>query len=322
MSTPDASAELPADRPRHPIRVVARRTGLTPATLRAWERRYGVVEPRRSGGGQRLYSDRDVERLTRLHLLSEAGRPIGLVAGLSDGEAEALLQEDRTRGRAAPQTQATQEAAPGTATPSLVDAAYDRVSALDGDGLEVALRRAAVTLGAHSFLEEVVGPLLHRVGAAWAQGDMGTAEEHLCTSVTERVLAWLSDPSSADPDSPRIVIATLPGERHGLGARLVAASAGLEGWHVTHLGVDLPARDIAGAVRTVGAVAVALSLVNADALPGAKRALAELDRELPEGTAILLGGSAAPLLEAAMLPRGAEVVTGLAALRRALARLA
>ena len=83
--------------PRHPIRVVAQRTGLSPATLRAWERRYQVVEPGRSAGGQRLYSDRDVERLRRLHQLTEAGRPISLVASLPDEALEELQAEDRGR---------------------------------------------------------------------------------------------------------------------------------------------------------------------------------------------------------------------------------
>ncbi len=321
MSLSESPAGFPATEPRHPIRVVARRTGLTTATLRAWERRYGVVEPHRSESGQRLYTDRDVERLTRLHLLSEAGRPIRLVAGLADDEAEALLQEDEARRRRMTTDPAGQGSVTGPAASRLVDAAYGHVAALDCDGLETSLRRAAVTLGAYAFLEEVVGPLLHRVGVAWTQEELGAAEEHLCTTVTERVLAWLSEPSPADPGSPRIVVATLSGERHGLGARLVAAAAGLEGWHVTHLGVDLPARDIAGAARTLGAAAVAVSLVNTDTLPSVGEALAELHQSLPEGTAILLGGGAASRLDAGALPLSAEIVTGLAELRRALGRL-
>ncbi|MCK7577386.1 MAG: hypothetical protein MZV65_17205 [Chromatiales bacterium] len=54
-----------------------------------------------------------------------------------------------------------------------MEQAFSRVATLDGDGLDAALRRAAVTLGAHAFLEDVVGPLLHRVGVAWARGGAG-----------------------------------------------------------------------------------------------------------------------------------------------------
>ncbi len=321
MNTLDAVTEHPSLEPRHPIRVVAHRTGLTPATLRAWERRYGVVEPHRSEGGQRLYSDRDVERLIRLHLLSEAGRAISLVAGLSDEEAEALLEEDQARRRSTPDARDGLGSGAASAAAALVEMAYRRVAALDAEGLEASLRRAAVNLGAHAFLELVVGPLLHQVGSGWRQEELGTAEEHLCTAVTERILAWLTEPTSAEPGSPRIVVATLSGERHGLGAKLAAAVAGLEGWHVTQLGVDLPARDIAGAARTLGAAAVAISVGNPDTLPGVAKALGELLQGLPDGTAILLGGAAAAHLDPDALPQSAQVVMNLSDLRGALARL-
>lgn len=81
--------------PRHPIRVAAQRTRLTPATIRAWERRYDAVAPTRSAGSQRLYSDLDVERLRTLQELTGAGRSISMVAGLSDEAAADLLSEDR-----------------------------------------------------------------------------------------------------------------------------------------------------------------------------------------------------------------------------------
>lgn len=320
----DTSTDSPtlASEPRHPIRVVAQRTGLTPATLRAWERRYQVVEPHRSEGGQRLYSDQDVERLVRLRLLSEAGRPISLVAALDDDEALALLQEDRESRAPGTVFQGATEAVAGRTASRMVDTAFQRTLAMDAEGLEAALRRSAVTLGAHPFLQDVVTPLLHRVGTAWARDELGPAEEHLCTGVVERVLAWLAEPASSEPGAPRMVVATLPGERHGLGARLVAAAAGLEGWHVTDLGIDLPPRDIAHAARTLGASVVALSLVNADGLREVPRALRELAESLPDDVVLLLGGAMAARLAEDDLPEGAQVVRGLTGLRDALLRLA
>src|SRR4051812_38490232 len=79
--------------PRHPMAVVVDRTGLTPDLLRAWERRYGAVAPSRGPGGQRLYSDDDIERLRLLHVASRAGRSIGQIATLSN-EALAELSRD------------------------------------------------------------------------------------------------------------------------------------------------------------------------------------------------------------------------------------
>ena len=76
---------------RHPIRVVSRRTGLSPALLRAWEKRYRVVTPSRSEGGQRLYSDEDVHRLALLQWVVEEGRNISQVSSLSLERLEALV---------------------------------------------------------------------------------------------------------------------------------------------------------------------------------------------------------------------------------------
>jgi methylmalonyl-CoA mutase cobalamin-binding subunit len=132
------------------------------------------------------------------------------------------------------------------------------------------------------------------------------------------VLAWLHEPVAAGAEGPRLVVATLPGERHGLGAMLVASAAALEGWQVTQLGVDLPADEIARAARDVGARAVALSMVSVEAAEAGRAGLAALRAALPEGVAVLVGGRGAPR---SGLPAGTEPLEGLVGLRAALGRL-
>src|SRR5215212_406517 len=80
--------------PRHPIGVVARRTGLKQDLIRAWERRYGAVEPGRTDTRRRFYSDADIERLLLLRRVVNTGRAIGQVAGLSNEELQALIDEE------------------------------------------------------------------------------------------------------------------------------------------------------------------------------------------------------------------------------------
>ena len=80
--------------PRYPIGEVARRTGLSPHVLRAWERRYGVVSPSRRTGGGRLYSSADILRLRLLRRLTGAGHPIGEIASLPSDTLLALLPGD------------------------------------------------------------------------------------------------------------------------------------------------------------------------------------------------------------------------------------
>jgi DNA-binding transcriptional MerR regulator/methylmalonyl-CoA mutase cobalamin-binding subunit len=285
--------------PRHPIRVVARRTGLTAATIRAWERRYGAVEPSRSDGGQRLYTDRDLVRLDTLRRLTEAGRSISAVAALSPDEASALLAEDEAAAVTSERALAA-EASPDDWT----GLAYARIRGLDDAGLDRTLRRALAVLGAHRFLNGVAAPLLRRVGAGWHAGDISPAQEHLGSAVVDRILAEIAGHSSANEGSKRLVVATLRGELHALGARLVAAVAALEGWRVSYLGADLPAAEIATAAAALGADIVAVSMVARDSLEAQAQELATLRAELDPEVELLIGGNASSALDPAMLGTG------------------
>ena len=296
--------------PRHPIRVVARRTGLTPATIRAWERRYGAVAPSRSGGGQRLYTDRDLARLDMLRRLTDMGRSISAVAALSPADAAALLEEDRAVAVASERALTT-----GDAPDSWTDQAYARLRALDDTGLDAVLRRALATLGAHRFLRGVAAPLLRRVGTGWMAGEVTTAQEHLGSAVIERVLAEVADQSVTNEGGPRLVVGTLPGERHALGARLVAAVAALEGWRVSYLGVDLPPEEIGAATAALRAKAVAISMVADESLAASERALVTLRQQLDSGVELLVGGRASSELDPRRLPQGVVLLRELEDLR-------
>lgn len=303
-----------ASSPRHPIRVVALRTGLTPATIRAWERRYHAVEPARSEGGQRLYSDRDIERLNTLRELTDMGRSIGSVAALPPDAAHELLAEDR---EAAPVEDST--ILPGQE--AWVEDAYRFMVDMDGEALERTLWRAFRSLGSRAFLEGVAAPLLERIGSSWAVGRITPAQEHLASGVIERVLMWINDPTLSAADGPRLVIATLPGERHALGARLASAAAAIDGWRPTYLGADLPVSEIAAAARNVGAAAVAISAVQSDRTKDTERDLAELRALVDPEVRIIVGGAAARLLS--HLPAGVEAwqdLSGFGELRRAARR--
>jgi DNA-binding transcriptional MerR regulator len=158
----DMQANPESREPRHPMRLVAERTGLSPDVLRAWERRYGVVSPGRSEGGQRLYSDADIERLSLMVKAIEGGRSVGQTASLPIEELHRLVAEDAARGAARP-----------TPAADYRELAFASVAALAPDQLQTVLRSAVLSLGTAVFLEEVVAPLLRRIGDAWHAGEIG-----------------------------------------------------------------------------------------------------------------------------------------------------
>jgi len=246
------------DTPRHPIRVVARRTGLTPALLRAWEKRYGVVEPSRSEGGQRLYSDDDVERLSLLHRAVDEGRSISQVAPLTSNELRDLVEEDRIE-RVAPPTPEPLEALSARA---VLEQAKKAVREMDGIGLERILTRGAMAMSVPILIDDILSPLLQGIGTSWSKGELGPAHEHVASVVVRRFLEWLLSTMLAGEGAPVLVSATPAGERHELGALLSAVTAAGEGWTAVYLGPDLPAAEIAAAAKRLEARIVALSLVD------------------------------------------------------------
>jgi MerR family transcriptional regulator, light-induced transcriptional regulator len=302
---------------RHPIGVVAERTGLSPDLLRVWERRYRAVEPSRATDGQRLYSDSDVERLRLLRLATLAGRSIRQVAQLATEELTQLVREDEAARQRA--TQWKERTVPASAGED-VERALELARAVDAPGLESLLRRTAAALGVPIFLDAVVGPLLRRMGEEWKAGRLAVAQEHLATAIVQRVLEGMIHFLAAPHGAPNLLLATLSGEQHKVGALLAATAAAAEGWRVTYLGPDLPASEIASAAVAAAARVVGVSIVH---LAEPERVLTELRTvrtRLPASVPLLAGGAGAVALAPQLDGSGIHVVGDLSELRAALRR--
>lgn len=316
-----ASAATP---PGHPIQVVARRTGLTPDLLRAWEKRYRAVVPFRSSTGRRLYTDADISRLLLLRRATLAGRSISQVAALPDPELAALVEADERAASLAPPAAREPRAAATSPDPDAEDLlarCRDAVQALDAEALEAALGRATVALTRPATLQRVLGPLLREIGERWRGGSLRIAHEHLATAVVRSFLGGLRETYSPSESAPRIVIATPAGQLHELGALMAAAIAAAEGWRVCYLGANLPVEEIAATALQHRPRAVALSLVYPADDPRLPGDLRRLRRELPEGTALLVGGQAADAQRAAVAAAGATPVEDFDSFGAALRRL-
>lgn len=300
---------------RHPIGVVAERTGLSPDLLRVWERRYRAVEPVRARDGQRLYSDADVERLRLLRLATQAGRSIRQVAQLGTAKLVQLVHEDEAaRQRAVRVDNHTIPASVETD----VGRALELAKTVDASGLESLLRRTAAALGVPVFLDGLVAPLLRRMGEEGHAGRLSAAQEHLASAVVQRVLEGLIHFLVPPHDAPTLLLATLPGDQHKMGALLAATAAAAEGWRVTHLGPVLPAGEIATAAVAARARAVGVSLLR---IADRERIVADIQAlrdRLPASVPLIVGGAAAADLAGEINGQGIHVVGSVWELRAAL----
>ncbi|HEY5062664.1 MAG TPA: MerR family transcriptional regulator [Gemmatimonadaceae bacterium] len=297
--------------------MVSERTGLSQDVLRVWERRYSAVTPERGPGGQRLYSDADIARLNLLHAATRAGRSIGQVAPLSTDAVEALVDED-----IAARERRLSRTAPAIAASDALANALALGGALDGAALDELLRRSAALMGVPAFLETVAAPLLRRVGDEWHAGRFTPAQEHLVTSVVHDLVVQSMRAFATQEGAPRLLVTTPVGERHVVGAALVAAAAAADGWNVLYLGADLPADEIANAAVAADARAVAVSVVYVADRELVLAELGALRSRLPGRVTLIAGGTGAGTIGAELAGMGVWVESSIPALLTKLRRTA
>ncbi len=268
------------------IAAVERDTGLSKDTLRVWERRYGFPQPAREGTGERAYTLEEVEKLRLLKRLLDGGHRPGRIVPLP---LEALRElADQTvdqphRGGA--------EVAMGSAE---LNAHLALIRSHDADRLRHELQRLLARIGLGRFVIDVVGPLNVAVGDAWLRGQLEIFEEHLYTELLQSVLrqAIGAVPPGPATAAPRVLLATIPGEPHGMGLLMAEAVFRLEGCHCVSLGVQTPLWDIVLAAQALASDIVALSFTACVNPNQVVDALAELRAKLPAEVAIWAGGRA------------------------------
>jgi DNA-binding transcriptional MerR regulator/methylmalonyl-CoA mutase cobalamin-binding subunit len=286
------------------MRVVTRRTGLTPDVLRVWERRYGVVKPMRSEGGQRLYSAADLERLMTLSRLVRAGHRIAMIARLPDDELATLADD----------AGASADAAADDLAAAVVAKALDATASFDDEKLEQILRAAAMSFPASAWLERVLHPFLVAVGDRWHRGEISPAHEHLASATVRDALAWVLSSLEPASDAPVIIASTPAGELHEFGAMMASIVAAQAGWRVRYLGPNLPAEVLADCAQSMGAKVIALSMVHASENPILKeiRRLASL---VDPGVSIVVGGKGAQARATSLAEIDVAVASDASALR-------
>ena len=279
----------------HTMKVVVRRTGLSPHVIRVWEKRYGAVVPSRTPTQRRLYTDTEIQRLSLLRQATLAGHSIGQIARLPNERLRELVAAEVTATPApalspAPRPQPHLEGPP---PPSHLDACMVAVEQLDATALETALMRARVALSHTAFMETLIIPLMHRIGELWRAGKLRNMHEHLTSAIVRTLLGGLVSPAGLAPTAPHLIVTTPAGQLHEIGALIVASVASTEGWQVTYLGPNLPAEDIAAAAQQHHAKAVCLSIVYPPDDPHLQQELTRLRQYLSPEIAVFIGGRAA-----------------------------
>lgn len=244
----------------------ARRAGVSPELLRAWERRYGLLRPIRTEGGFRLYTAEDAERVVQMQR--------ALDDGLSAAEA-ARRALSRTR-----------------PVEGLLDDARHRllVSVRNYDEATVhsVLDEALAAFALETVLSELIFPALRELGDGWVRGELEIAQEHFASSLVRERLLGLARLWGRG-SGPLAILACPPGERHDIGLIAFGLLLRSHGLRILFLGADTPIETLE---RTVAATPARLVVV---ASTDSARLEAERDglRRLARSSSLVLSGAGA-----------------------------
>jgi DNA-binding transcriptional MerR regulator/methylmalonyl-CoA mutase cobalamin-binding subunit len=279
-----------SDNYKYPIKVVSQMTGLSVHVIRAWEKRYSVVEPDRTDTNRRLYSEEDIEKLKLLNEALHQGHHIGGIARLSVDEIKNLLSKDTID---SPQANLDGIiSSPGNDVQQILNNCVDAIKDYNAKKLEAILLTASAKLTQPILIEELIIPLVYKVGDMWHEGEIRVANEHLASSVIRSFLFNLLESYSINDSAPVMVSATPIGQEHELGALIAGVIAASSGWKVIYLGSSLPAEEIGAVVTHLNAKAAALSIIYPNDDPHLKHELRKLHKLLPAGVSLIVGGRA------------------------------
>lgn len=262
---------------------VERDTGVAKETLRVWERRYDFPQPLRDANGERVYPLDQVHKLRLIKRLIDLGFRPGKVVQCSANELQALT--GKANGAAPP--------------PPELQSYLDLCKSHQMVALRRKLSQALLTMGLKSFVIDLVAPLTMLVGEAWANCQLATFEEHLYTEsltvVMHSAIFAIPPADAGSPVAPRILLTTLPQERHVLGLLMAEALCAAEGAHCISLGVQTPLPDIVEAAQAQQVDIVALSFSVAMNPRQALDGLTELHTRLDGVAQLWAGGGNAAL---------------------------
>jgi methanogenic corrinoid protein MtbC1 len=271
------------------VKRAAELTGVPAATLRVWERRYGVVTPSRTEGGYRVYDDAALRRLAAMAALVHGGLPARQAAARVLADRALASTDDRV--------------APDVGVLGDVDGLVEAARELEVDVLTRALDDGFSRGSLDRVMDEWLMPALYRLGDAWREEQVGVAAEHFVSAGVMRRLSVLYDAAEAAPGSVRVLVGLPRGTRHEIGALAFSMLLRRAGVDAVYLGADVPPQSWVEAALERPTPAVVLVVPTVEDVPAAREVVGALVPAVP-GLAIHVGGGHQDAVGGNSLPLG------------------
>lgn len=287
------------------IKQAAQRTGVSEASLRAWERRYGVVAPRRTESGYRMYDEQALATVSAMRRLVEEGWSPAAAASKLAGDPP-LAEDSRAAASSGPAQEEGDE---------LTRAFLEAASTVDPVTVESVLDRAFALGTFETVADGWLMPTLRALGDAWADGWVDVAGEHAASHAVMRRLSQAFAAAGSVTRGPRVVVALPPGAVHELGALAFATAARRRGLAVVYLGADLPVASWVRAVHAFPTRAAVLAVQTTDDRPAAVRTAQALMTARPD-LPVAAGGAQSEDLAGGVVTLPKSITEAVVALER------
>ncbi len=280
---------------KYRIAAVAEMTGVPSATLRAWERRYGIPAPRRTSSAYRLYDESDIEAIRELVGLREEG--------MSAADAARVVRE-RVKAREAAQARTINESE--NPFEGLRRELLAAVRSFDYTALEQALSKVMFVGNVSTIFERVIAPAMVEVGDLWHAGEISVGQEHMATQLLEGAARDMLRMLEVSERARNVVLACFATEEHSLPVYGVAYRMVRWGFRPVMLGPRTPPSAIAAAVRSLDPALIGLSLT-IPAPPADVREFVEHYVAAARGVPVVIGGRGAEEMRELIEESGAIV---------------
>jgi DNA-binding transcriptional MerR regulator len=264
--------ELPGPGPLLRIGELSRRLGVSDHVLRAWESRYGLLQPVRSAGGFRLYSAADEWRVRRMQA--------HLAYGLSAAEAARTVLREGGEGASADLLRPAGPDLAALTVKELSAALRQALDALDEPSAQAILDRLMADLSLTTVLRDAVLPYLAELGERWQRGTASIAQEHFASNIIRGRLAGLAR-GWGRGHGPRAILACPPGEQHDMALMIFGIALNHHGWRIDYFGTSTPVEELERAVDAKHPDLVVVAATLPGTLAPLRPKLAALARRAP-----------------------------------------
>ncbi len=277
---------------QYSIKELEKLSGIKAHTIRIWEKRHRIVEPKRTPTNIRLYSDEDLKRIINVSLLNQNGIKISRIARMTDAEIRQKIAELSHQ---------------KTDAELFIDQLVVGMVDLDEWKFNEVIGKLEERLGFARTITEVVYAFLEKIGVMWQTGTITPAHEHFISNlIRQKLITAIASLPVAPRSAPSALLFLPEGELHEFGLLFFHYLVRKKGYYTFYLGQSVPLADVLSIYDTHRPVYVLTNFISTPPASQIQPYLKQLAEHMSQATIFASGHN---LRNAAVLiPKNVKII--------------